>query len=82
MALAEFLGGLVHLPRRTRALLWIGYLVLSATIVNWVLAIHHENPIEGPTLKGFTFLGLPLAAWLLSWRPFARVESFEADEQA
>jgi hypothetical protein len=69
-------------PSSARTLMWLGYLVLSATIVNWVLAIHHENPIEGPTLKGFAFLGLPLAVWLLSWRPFDRAEEFEADEAA
>lgn len=69
-------------PRRARPLLWIGYLLLSATLANWALATHAGDPIEGPILRGFGFLGLPLAAWLLSWRPFDRVGRFAADEHA
>lgn len=70
------------LPGGSRQLIWIGYLLLSATIVNWALAAHQGNPVDGPTARAFELLGLPLAAWLLSWRPFTRVERFEADEQA
>jgi len=68
-------------PRSCRPLLWVGYLLLSATIINWALATHGENPVEGPTRRAFVFLGLPLAAWMLSWHPFAQARGFEEDEE-
>ncbi len=70
------------LPKSARPLLWVGYLLLSATLANWVLATHGPDPIEVATRPAFLYLGLPLAAWLLTWRPFERVKTFEADETA
>ncbi len=77
-------GASRNLPAGARPLLWVGYLLLSATIANWVLATHGPKAftVDEQTVKAFQFIGLPIAAWFLSWRPFARVEAFEEDEQA
>jgi hypothetical protein len=57
-------------PRDSRPLLWIGYLVLSVTILNWLLASHGQDPAGRTVEAGFFFLGIPIGAWLLMRRPF------------
>ncbi len=76
-------GASRNLPAGARPLLWMGYLLLSATITNWVLATHGPRALtlDEETVRAFQFIGLPIAAWFLSWRPFARVEAYEEDEQ-
>lgn len=52
-----------RLPRESRTLMFVGYLLLSVTILTWQVIIHQESAISGEA--GFYYLGLPIAAWLL-----------------
>lgn len=62
-----------RLPRVTRALIWIGYLVLSVAILNWLSATHEPGHGEVDADMGYFYLGIPLAAWLIA-RRLARTE--------
>jgi hypothetical protein len=57
-----------RLPREARTLMFVGYLLLSVTIVHWYEAIHVESLADSLAYAAFYFLGLPLAAWLLARR--------------
>jgi hypothetical protein len=59
-----------NFPRETRALLWIGYLIFSVAVTNYVLVAREaEYRIEFDRFA-FHFLALPRAAWLGVRRPF------------
>jgi hypothetical protein len=60
-----------RLPRESRTLMFVGYLLLSVTILNWLEVIHEpQSPLFATS--AFYFLGLPLAAWLLIRRVVPR----------
>ena len=65
-------GDSERLPRNARPLLWIGYLLLSATLLHWNLVTHSDDLdfSAGIAYNGFFLIGIPLAAWLLVRRPF------------
>jgi hypothetical protein len=75
-------------PRSSRPLLWIGYLVVSMTIVHWLATAHGADVTEAVGSRGWTYLGVPLAVWLLARMPFAppkpepraRAAEFSGDE--
>jgi hypothetical protein len=53
-----------NFPRETRALLWIGYLIFTVAVTNYVLVAREvEYRIEYDRFA-FHLLALPLAAWL------------------
>jgi hypothetical protein len=56
-------------PRGSRPLLWVGYLVLSLTVANWLQVTHGNDITVGAADNGFFYLGIPLAAWLMIRRP-------------
>ena len=58
-------------PREARTLLWIGYLLLSLVIFNWLLAAHQSSLSENEVEQSLLVLGLPLAAWLVLRVPFS-----------
>jgi hypothetical protein len=60
-----------RLPRESRTLMFVGYLLLSVTILNWLEVIHEpQSPLFATS--AFYFLGLPLAIWLLLRRVVPR----------
>ena len=60
-----------RLPRESRTLMFVGYLLLSVTILNWLEVIHEpQSPLFATS--AFYFLGLPLAVWLLVRRVVPR----------
>lgn len=60
-----------RLPRESRTLMFVGYLLLSVTILNWLEVIHDpQSPLFATS--AFYFLGLPLAVWLLVRRVVPR----------
>jgi hypothetical protein len=60
-----------RLPRESRTLMFVGYLLLSVTILNWLEVIHEpQSPLFATS--AFYFLGLPLAIWLLVRRIIPR----------
>lgn len=60
-----------RLPRESRTLMFVGYLLLSVTILNWLEVIHDpQSPLFATS--AFYFLGLPLAIWLLVRRVVPR----------
>jgi hypothetical protein len=56
-----------RLPTGARPLLFVGYLLLSVTILFWV-EVTHESGQDLDSLAGFYFLGIPMAAWLAGRR--------------
>jgi hypothetical protein len=60
-----------RLPREARTLMFVGYLLLSVTILHWLEAIH-SPPSDDVASSGFYYLGIPIAAWLLSRRIIPR----------
>jgi hypothetical protein len=70
LADASFTSGDNHwFPRGSRPLLWVGYLVLSLTVANWLQVTHGNDVTVGAGDNGFFYLGIPLAAWLMIRRP-------------
>lgn len=60
-----------RLPRESRTLMFVGYLLLSVTILNWLEVIHEpQSPLFATS--AFYFLGLPIAMWLLVRRVVPR----------
>jgi len=55
-------------PQGARVLLFVGYLVLSVTILHWVEATHAPSSAEFQGDAGFFFIGIPWAAWLIGRR--------------
>lgn len=60
-------GGRV-VPQGARVLLFVGYLVLSVTILHWVEATHAPSNADFMGDAGFFFVGIPWAAWLIGRR--------------
>lgn len=65
-------------PHDARVLLWVGYLVLSVAILNAVTAAHGFDFSAATAARAFTDVGIPIAAWLVIRRPFARREALLA----
>ena len=57
-----------RLPRESRTLMFIGYLLLSVTILHWLEAIHEPSIADLNSYAAFYFLGIPMTAWLLARR--------------
>ena len=55
------------LPQPARLLLFIGYVLLSVTILNWDEATHATTS-DGDALVAYFYVGIPLAAYLLGRR--------------
>ncbi len=53
------------LPRGSRQLLFLGYLLLSVVVVHWDEVTHAFTGSDADGLVGYYFLGIPIAAWLL-----------------
>src|SRR5207244_1421598 len=63
-------------PRDSRLLLYLGYLVLSVTLLAWLSIIHPVSDIQAAvSANGFSDIGIPLAAWLVIRRPMTRREA-------
>jgi hypothetical protein len=63
------------LPKNARLLLWVGYLVLSLAILNWITTTHGADFSGGTAARAFSDIGIPLAAWLVIRRPWTRREA-------
>ena len=63
------------LPRDARVLLWIGYLVLSVAILNWITATHATDLSASNAARAFADIGVPLAVWLIIRRPWTPREA-------
>jgi hypothetical protein len=59
-----------RLPRESRTLMFIGYLLLSVTILHWLEAVHLSAADLGGV--GFHYIGIPLAGWLIARRIIPR----------
>ncbi len=64
-------GSSAKYPRQARALLWLGYLVLSTTILLWIEVTHGDDVASEQGRVGFVGLGIPIAAWLWMRRSVA-----------
>ncbi|QIG44571.1 hypothetical protein G5V58_18870 [Nocardioides anomalus] len=60
-------AGSRRLPADARPLLFVGYLLVSVSILFWVEVTHESDP-DDLALLGFTTLGIPMAAWLAGRR--------------
>ena len=60
-----------NFPRESRPLLWIGFLIFSASVSNFIAATHGREITRVVELVGFHYLAVPLAAWLVIRRWFA-----------
>ena len=57
-----------RLPQGARVLLFVGYLMLSVTILHWIEATHADSFATASADTGFYYLGIPWAAWLIGRR--------------
>ncbi|MCW2765662.1 MAG: hypothetical protein JWO11_1621 [Nocardioides sp.] len=74
-----------RLPQGSRVLMFVGYLVLSVTILHWLEVTHAVSLADGYAFGGFYYLGIPWAAWLLGRRLIDlddRIGGVEAEEDA
>lgn len=74
-----------RMPPGARVLMFVGYLVLSVTILHWVEVTHSGSFSDAFSASGFYYLGIPWAAWLLGRRLIDlddRIEEIEAEEDA
>jgi hypothetical protein len=55
-------------PVPSRVLLFVGYLVLSVTLLHWAEATHATSITDSAAAAGFFALGIPWAAWLVARR--------------
>lgn len=53
-----------RLPQSGRSLMWIGYLIMSVTILHWLNAVHTVDRSDRLIDLSYFYLGIPLAAWL------------------
>ncbi|WP_121257917.1 hypothetical protein [Nocardioides ferulae] len=74
-------GSSRRLPQGSRVLLFVGYLVLSVTILHWVEATHSHTS-DAATQAGFFYLAIPIAAWLVGRRLVRLDEEVEEYEEA
>ena len=70
------------LPQAARAMLWVGFLLLSVTIFHWFTVTHAVDDSAQFADLGFFYLGIPLAAWLAAGRLLQREELEETAEEA
>lgn len=74
-----------RLPQGSRALMFLGYLILSSTILHWNEVTHSADLSSQLNYAGFFYLGIPWAAWLLGRRLFELddlIDAIEAEEDA
>jgi hypothetical protein len=74
-----------RMPQGSRVLMFVGYLVLSVTILHWVEVTHSGSFADAFAYGGFYYLGIPWAAWLLGRRLIDlddRIDAVEAEEDA
>jgi hypothetical protein len=57
-----------RLPEGGRTLMFVGYLVLSATILNWGEVTHAVDVTSGAPERAFFLIGIPWAGWLVGRR--------------
>jgi hypothetical protein len=60
-----------HFPRSARTLLWVGYMVLTTTLLNWYELAHGQDPTGRASSTSFFFLGIPIGVWMLMRRGFS-----------
>jgi hypothetical protein len=66
-------GASRRLPPSARVLLYLGFLLLSVTILHWQQTTHASGS-GGDQEVGYLFLAVPIAAWLLGRRILTRPE--------
>lgn len=73
-------GGRV-VPQGARVLLFVGYLVLSVTILHWVETTHAASSADFRGESAFYFIGIPWAAWVVGRKlvSFGREAEAEAE---
>ena len=72
-------GSSRQLPRESRLLLYLGFLVLSTAVLAWVEITHPASNLPATvSANAFSDIGIPLAAWLIIRRPLTRREAVEA----
>jgi hypothetical protein len=65
-----------HFPRESRLLLYLGFLVLSTSVLAWVEITHPASNLQlNVAALGFGDIGIPFAAWLVIRRPMTRREA-------
>ena len=67
-------------PRGARVLLFVGYLVLSVTILHWVETTHSLSQAGFQGESAFYFIGVPWATWVIA-RKLLHLEIDDADRQ-
>lgn len=55
-------------PQGARVMMFVGYLVLSVTILHWVETTHAPSSADSLGDAGFFFIGIPWAAWVVGRR--------------
>ena len=55
--------------RESRTLTWLGFMILSLTIVNWISASRVSNIQDQFQLAGFFFVAIPFAVWSVVSQP-------------
>lgn len=74
-----------RLPQGSRVLMFVGYLILSVTILHWTETSHATDFSSVFGYGGFKYLGIPWAAWILGRRLIDlddRIDAVEAEEDA
>jgi hypothetical protein len=72
-------GSSRRFPRESRLLLYLGFLVLSTTVLAWIQITHPTSDLQFTTSSnGFADIGIPFAAWLVIRRPLTRREAIGA----
>jgi len=67
-----------HFPANARVLMWIGYLLISVTILMWTQVTHGTDLASTVAHNGFSDIGIPFAAWLFIRRPWTPEEARRA----
>jgi hypothetical protein len=67
-----------HAPANARVLMWIGYLLISVTILMWTQVTHVTDLASTVAHNGFSDIGIPFAAWLFIRRPWTPEEARRA----
>jgi hypothetical protein len=67
-------GSSGRLPRSSRTLVFLGFLLLSVVLLHWDEVSHAGASADPDALVAYTFLGIPLAAWLLGRHLVRRTE--------
>ena len=58
-------------PRASRPLIWVGYLLISVTLLNWLEIARTQDPVDLTADIGLFYLGFPIAAWAATRRAFS-----------